>query len=355
MSLPELTVDLIKIRDNTRAVITLAAPFGIEIVGVTKSFLGEPRIAAAMLEGGIRVLADSRLENLTRLRQAFPLVPLMLLRLPALSQTKDVVDVADISLNSDLTVLKSLSEAAVRLGKTHGVILMVDLGDLREGVWPSAVPELFKQAAKLPGIQMRGIGVNMACYGGVIPTRENMIQLLDLAKKSEKLTGIAMEIVSGGNSAALPLLLNKQIPTGINQLRIGEGIVLGRETTERNIVPGAFTGAFVLRAEVIECYTKPTVPIGSLGQDAFGATPRFRNLGWRKRGILAIGRQDISPEALVPRNNRIAIFGASSDHLIVDLSEAPELQVGSVVEFDLLYGGLLGAMTSPYVNKVFYE
>lgn len=64
-----------------------------------------------------------------------------------------------------------------------------------------------------------------------------------------------------------------------------------------------------------------------------------------------MGRQDVPLEGLILRDQRLKIFGASSNHLFVDLTEAGELAVGSIVEFNLSYGGLLGAMTSPYVEK----
>jgi len=62
----------------------------------------------------------------------------MLLRLPALSGVDEVVESVDVSLNSELTVLAALSRAAVSRGRVHDVMLMVDLGDLREGIWPKS-------------------------------------------------------------------------------------------------------------------------------------------------------------------------------------------------------------------------
>lgn len=351
VSLPEIVTDLNKIRQNTEAVLVLAQPLGIEVVGVTKVFLGEPQIAEAMLQGGLRMLADSRLENLEKLRQVFPHTPLMLLRLPGISQVEATVRLADVSLNSELSILEALSQEASRQGKTHRVIIMVDLGDLREGVWPENLSEVIKDALALPGIRIDGLGVNLACYGGVIPSEKNLGQLVKLAVGLEEEFEMAFPVLSGGNSASLPLLMNKTLPVKVNQLRIGEGIALGRETVKRELLPGATGDTFILRAEILEAHEKPSVPIGEIGQDAFGEVPEFKDEGWQRRGILALGRQDIPPDGLIVRDSRLKIIGASSDHLIIDLSQAPELKVGSVVEFNLTYGGLLGAMTSPYVEK----
>lgn len=351
MHLPEIVIDLAKITKNVEAVKRMAAPHSVDIIGVTKVFLGEPKIAEAMLDGGIQMLADSRLENLRRLRTAFPATPLMLLRIPGLSQVDETVELANVSLNSDLDVLQALSRAALKRGQPHRVILMVDLGDLREGIWPEELPPLVSEVLKLEGLILDGLGVNLACYGGVIPTPENLSQLIELGSGIESTFGITLSVISGGNSASLPLLLEGNLPQRINQLRIGEGIALGCETVNRQMLPGAFSDAFVLRAEIVECYDKPTVPVGLIGQDAFGTIPKAVDEGRRRRAILALGRQDVPQEGLILRDTRLKIFGASSDHLIVDVTEAPELNVGSIVEFNLRYGGLLGAMTSPFVQK----
>lgn len=351
MALPEIVINLEKIKHNTQIVKALAEAAGIKVVAVTKGCLGDSRIAQAMLDGGAEMLADSRLENLARLRLALPGIPLMLLRIPGLSQAKDTVRLADVSLNSDLQVIKALAAEALRQGKTHRVILMVDLGDLREGIWPENLPGLLEESLALKGIEIEGIGANLACYGGVVPAKENMGQLELLVEDMEKRFGCTFKVISGGNSANLPLLLAGQEQGRVNQLRIGEGILLGCETVNRQLLPGAFPDAFMLRAEVVECYEKPTMPLGEMGQDAFGNLPQFIDEGWRRRGILALGRQDVPMEGLSPIDSRLKIFGGSSDHLLVDLTDTPELMVGSVVEFNVRYGALLGAMTSPFVQK----
>lgn len=351
MSLPEIVIDLAKITMNVEAIKRIANPYKVDVVGVTKVFSGEPKIAAAMLAGGIRMLADSRLENLARLKRAFPETPLMLLRLPGLSQVDETVALAEVSLNSNWEVLKALSQAALKRHKPHRVILMVDMGDLREGIWPEELPQLVAEVLPLKGLRLEGLGVNLACYGGVIPTTENLGHLVELATGLEREFGISLPVISGGNSASLSLLQSGSIPPQINQLRIGEGIVLGCETVNRQRLPGAFSDAFILRAEILESYDKPTVPIGSIGQDAFGQIPKFLDEGWRKRGLIALGRQDVPTEGLILRDTRLKIFGASSDHLIVDVTGVQDISVGSVVEFNLNYGGLLGAMTSPFVHK----
>ena len=73
--------------------------------------------------------------------------------------------------------------------------------------------------------------------------------------------------------------------------------------------------------------------------------------GNRRRAILALGQQDVEVTAIRP-NSKATVLGASSDHLLLDVTDV-HLEVGSEVRFDLGYGALLRAMTSPFVEKVY--
>lgn len=351
LSYPEVVIDQAKLTHNARALCNAAARQGIGIAGVTKACLAHKSVVKAMLDGGVSELADSRLENLKKLKDMQLPVPLMLLRIPGLSQIKETVELADTSLNSQFEVMAQLAEEAKRQGKVHKVVIMVDLGDLREGVLPKDLVKLAVQVNDMRGLQVRGIGANLTCYGGVIPSRENMLQLAELAMEVERETGKKIEVVSGGNSSSLRLLFKREMPQGITQLRIGEGILLGRETVRRTSLPDTYQDCFVLKAEVVEVQVKPSVPKGEIGQDAFGTVPLFPDRGPMVRAIVALGRQDTPPEGIFPLNHNLTIIGASSDHLIIDAGKKAGIRVGDIVRFGLNYAGLLGVMTSPYVHK----
>lgn len=347
---PKLLIDLGKLRENTRLLVDLCHRGGVEPVAVTKVVCGDPQVAQAMLDGGMQMLAESRLENARRLRQGGITVPLLLLRLPMPSQGAEVVRLFQCSLNSELSTIKVLNEAAAEAGLVHNIILMVDLGDLREGIWPDDLEATVKGIAPLNNIRLQGLGTNLTCYGGVIPTQDNLSRLLEYNSRAELFYPYPLPVISGGNSSSLPLLLAGQLPP-VTQLRLGESIVLGRETVARGHIPGAHLDCFQLRAEVIELKEKPSVPIGDVGQDAFGGTPVFEDRGIHRRAILALGRQDVAVDSLeAPHGTEI--LGASSDHLLVDVTEylAP-LAVGDCLTFNLGYGALLAAMTSAYVDK----
>jgi len=226
---------------------------------------------------------------------------------------------------------------------------MVELGDLREGIMPSDLEDNIKEVIALKGIKLAGIGTNLACFGGIKPDDEKMRYLSSIAENIEDMFKLKLEFISGGNSANYNWFLSTKDVGKINNLRIGESIFLGRETLDRKPIPELFTDAFTLTAEVIESKIKPSLPYGDVYQDAFGNTPKFNDRGLIKRVIFGIGLQDVLVSGLTPILN-IDILGASSDHIIVDAKQT-NLKVGNTVEFNLNYGALLSAMTSPYINK----
>jgi predicted amino acid racemase len=176
--LPRIEISLPQIRDNARMLSELYGQKGISIMGVSKAVLGEPSIVKAMIQGGARFIADSRIENIEKMKAAGISTQFVLLRTP-LSQAESVVRSADISLNTELDTLKKLSYYAKAGNKNHQVIVMVELGDLREGVLPIDLSEFIRQTISLSHIKIVGIGCNLACYGGVKPLIKTCMSYLN--------------------------------------------------------------------------------------------------------------------------------------------------------------------------------
>lgn len=352
MTTPRLQIDLKKIHHNTRQLVERLGSKGITVTGVTKVALGSPDIAKTLLSAGVQSIGDSRIENIQKMREAGISAEFILLRTPGISRAAEVVKYADLSLNTELKVIKILSKAAQKQKKTHRILLMVELGDLREGILPQDLDETVRQSIGLPGIHLSGIGTNLACLGGVKPDLQKMKQLSDLAQSLETKFDLKFETVSGGNSANFDWFFSAPDTGRINNLRLGESIFLGCETLNRNPIDGLHTDAIALITEVIESKLKPSVPSGEIGQDAFGNIPEFKDRGLIHHAILGIGRQDVEVSGLTPVTSELEVFGASSDHVIV-VSKQKQLQIGEEVSFRLSYGALLAAMTSPYVEKVY--
>jgi len=349
MLTPRIEIDLGKIAHNVKTLKELYGSKGIEVIGVTKVVCGDPNIADTLVKSGINILADSRITNIKRMRNAGVQTQFLLLRTPSLNQAEEVVKYTDISLNTELSVIKRLSKFAIENKSTHKIILMVELGDLREGIMPLDLDSTIKQVLELKGIELVGLGTNLACFGGIEPDKEKMDYLSAIARDAEVKFGLKLAFISGGNSANYNWFMSTNDIGEINNLRLGESIYLGCETLHRKPIPGLFTDAFTLVAEVIESNIKPSLPFGKISQDAFGNVPEFKDQGLINRAILDVGLQDIQLLGLTPRSD-VDILGASSDHIIVNTKNI-ELKVGNELEFDLNYGALLSAMTSPYVIK----
>ncbi|MGE5704638.1 MAG: alanine/ornithine racemase family PLP-dependent enzyme [Clostridia bacterium] len=343
-----------KLLENVQLLNQTCRQAGIDWIPVTKLVCAEEAIVASLYKAGIRSFADSRWQNLKKIKEQHSDVQTLMLRLPSLSNVAETVRWADMSLVSELATIRALHEEALRQQKRHRIILMVDLGDRREGVMPEDVLSLGKEIVGLSATEWYGIGVNLTCLGGVIPTPEVMAELVEWKIAVEEQLGHQLQLVSGGNSSSLPLLLDRTMPAGITNLRLGEALFMGRETAYGERIPGMHDDVFRLEAEVIECKEKPSMPRGLIGMDSFGQKPVIVDKGIRRRAILAIGQQDIPVSELVltPEWAGIEIIGASSDHLLVDVTDSSHpVEVGSILSFTLSYRGLLAAMTSPYLDK----
>jgi len=347
---PRLEIDLKKIHHNAHTLVDRLALRGISVTGVTKAALGSPAIAATLLRAGIGTIGDSRIENIESMRIGQPKVPMTLIRSPMLSQAQRVVTHANVSYNTEIEVIRRLSFEAQQAQCRHGVILMVELGDLREGIMPDDLIDHVRETLSLPNIDLRGIGTNLACRSGVSPDAQNMTMLTDLAELIESTFDVSLAIVSGGNSANLQWALSDEKIGRINDLRLGESILLGCETLHRQSIDGLYTDAITLTAEVIEAKVKPTLASGTIAQNAFGQTLVVADRGQVAQFILALGRQDTDHEGLVPIAG-ISVMESSSDHLILE-SDNIDLSVGTEVSFQLNYSALVRSMTCPLVNKV---
>lgn len=343
-----VTIDLDQIGSNASELIGRLGRSGVAVTGVTKAVLGMPEYARTLVAAGVVRLGDSRIENIERLRAGGVATTTVLLRSPMCSQVDRVVRSADISMNTEPSVLRALSAAAGRASRRHGVILMVELGDLREGIVPSDVHSMVEAALLLPDLVLSGIGTNLACRSGIVPDDRNMAQLSVIADEVEKAFGISLEIVSGGNSANLDWLESTADVGRVNDLRLGEAILLGREPLHRRPIPGLHVDAFVVWGEVIESRCKPSLPWGTVGEAAFGDPGPTVDRGDIWQTIVALGRQDVDPDGLTPPDGT-TVLAASSDHLVL---ETPERATpGDSIALRPDYSALLRAMTSPHLAQ----
>lgn len=354
---PVLEVDLKKLYNNTKIVTQVCAENGIKVAGIIKGFGGITEGAFEMAEGGCVQIGSSRIEQLKSLKDKGMKTPLLLVRIPMACEIEDVVKYSDMCLVSEKETLAMINEEAILQNKKYKAILMYDLGDLREGVFTrKELVELAKYTEyELQNIELEGIGSNLSCYGSVAPTTKNLTELSEAAVEIETKLGRTLNIVSGGGTTTLPLLMRGGVPEKINHLRIGEGIANTQDLPLYwdTYIEGLDPDTFILKAQIIEINEKPTHPIGELMVNAFGEHAHYDDKGVRKRAIVALGNQDVGDSSkLVSRDKGVKVLGASSDHTILDIHDSKEhYKLGDIVEFNVLYQAMLFTSLSHFVNK----
>ena len=359
---PQLEIDLKKLRYNAREVVNRCRRCGIDVCGVTKCYWSDPKIAQTYLDAGAKHLGTSRLSQIRKMREAGLQTEYLLLRVPQMCELGEVAELADYSLQSDLDVMKALNHECEKRDVVHNVIVMADLGDLREGFWDKdeMVDACVFVDRSLHNLHLAGIGVNLGCYGAIQPTPEKMTDLIAIARRIEERIGRPLEIISGGATSTFSLVHWDTIPAGINHVRIGEGVALAYDLPYIwgiKDMDYLYCDAFTLKAQVLEVRGKASYPQGKFCIDCFGDVPTFEDRGFRKRALLGVGRADVGTvEKLRPRLKGVEVLGGSSDHLIVDIEDCERpIKPGDMLEFDMCYATIVGGTISPDVEKVYID
>ena len=338
---PELIIKTSFIKHNAALLVARAGLGGMELCGVAKGFSGIPACAGALIEAGCSSVGVSRVRQLKSIKDYDSGITTLLTRIPMLSEVEEIVSYCDVSLNSELEVLRALSDEAVRQRKVHKVIIMKDIGDLREGYISEEefIKACLEVENSMSGLNLYGIGANYNCYGSVSASYENTYCLVALAQKIEEKICRHLSVTSVGGSAILNLIYRGELPKGINHLRSGISIitkadyVLESDIDDRKI-------PFILRAEIVEFKNKPTLPQGKSGFAALNESRKYVDLGIRKRAIVAIGSHDIGVGGgtITAIDKDIKIWASSSDHTILDMEDCrKDYKIGDYVEFTINY------------------
>lgn len=372
---PRLVIDIKKLEDNVKTLAAITKDDGnCSLMIVTKGLCADLEMVKMLAKRPeVDFVADSRIKNIKSyskiVRDAGKKT--VLIRIPMLSEVDEIVKHVDVCFNSEMETVRAIDKAAAKEGKVQDVLLMIDLGDLREGIFFENEDEILKDAMEIKdmkNVNLYGIGVNLTCYGAIIPKHENLSKLVEIARKIEAKTGLKLEMVSGGNSSSIYLIesdkmprigrmpKDEKMPEGINNLRLGEAFLLGNDTAYETEIQNTHHDAIKLQAQIVELKEKPSLPIGEVGVDAFGEKPYYEDKGIMKRAIIAVGKQDTDLGSMTPVDERIEIMGGSSDHIILDLTACNgDYKLGDIVEFTVGYGGMLKLVTSPYVDRIYVE
>ncbi|WP_246577881.1 alanine/ornithine racemase family PLP-dependent enzyme [Clostridium psychrophilum] len=356
---PMLEINLKKIHENIKTMVDLCGVAGISIAGVVKGFNAIPEVTKQFVDAGCKYIASSRLDQIIKLKKYGIEKPFMMIRIPMFSEIKELVKYASVSLNSEMETLNMIQRECELQGKSHKAILMFDLGDLREGVFNQ---EEFINLAEhvenhLENVELYGVGTNLGCYGSIMPTEKNLGRLCTIAEIIESKINRRLEIISGGATSSLPLLIDGKMPSRVNNLRLGEGILLAEDLEKfwGYSMKHMHKDTFVLKAQVVEVKNKPTYPVGNIFIDAFGTKPTYEDRGIRKRALLAVGKQDFGlHDKLIPQKQGVKIVGSSSDHLIVDIEDCNvETKLGDILKFSMYYPPMMYLSENEGIPKIF--
>lgn len=350
-----LTMNRKKLRENHEFLTKQMADNNIEWAIVTKLLCGTVAFLKEVMSLGNHAYCDSRLSNLATIRGINPNAETIYIKPPAHENVEDVIDYANISFNTEFSTLKQLSDMAVSKGKTHGVIIMIELGDLREGIMGDHLIDFYQKIFQLPNIDVVGLGTNLNCLHGVMPSADKLIQLSLYAQMIELKFGKKLKYISGGTSVVIPLINEKQLPKGINHFRIGETLYYGVDLFEEKKIEGMHDDVFELHSQIIEITKKPMIPIGETAANPSG---ELFDIDEEKRGLesyralIDVGLLELDKRYLEPEDLDIEVIGASSDMMAIDLGTNPKnYKTGDYLQFKTPYMGALGLMNSPYIVK----
>lgn len=365
MNFPRLLIDLDRLEQNARHQREIFKAHGVSVVGVNKVFSGLLPPALCLERAGYEVVAESRIRCLQKLSSLK--IKKCLLRTPALNEMEDCIRWSDISLHGQYESVQALSVACERMNRKHEVLFMIDMGDLREGLWFEDYEKIRSDLEKiiaLPKIALYGLGANFSCFGAIKPTKKNNEQFVAIARRLEKDLQFIIPHLSGGNCTSYSLFEKGELPRDINHLRIGGLHLFGIDYINFKYVDGfhhsqmpikrVCSPLYKLQAQIIEIGKKPSLPVGESGLNAFLQPKSFIDKGIRKRAILNLGRLDVAYENFWPIDTQVEVLGQSSDHTIIDIEDAKQAyKLGDVVEFELDYTGLLFASQAPSIEKAY--
>ncbi len=344
-----------KLAKNYKYLDQLFKENNIEWAVVTKLLCGSELYLRELIKHNPIELCDSRVSNLKVIKSIDPSIQTVYIKPPAKGSIEDIIRYADVSFNTESETIRMLSEEAKRQGKTHKIIIMIELGDLREGVMGEHVTEFYGSVFEMDNIEVTGIGTNLTCLHGVLPSQDKLIQLVLYKQLIEATFNQKIPWVTGGTTVVIPLLLNKQIPLDVNHFRVGEALFFGTNMLTNAPMEHMEQDVFRLFAEIIEITEKPKVPIGYMAENPSGEMLEVDEEDYGKtsyRAILDIGLLDISTDFLIPEDPNISFVGASSDMVVIDLGKTSRhYKVGDTISFKLKYMGALSLLNSDYVEQ----
>lgn len=362
----ELIIETQRIQENIKRLSSFFGDHGIYWSLVTKVFSGDIEFLQHILTDevieNIYSVGDSRLTSLKNLKKVNPHMRTIYIKPPAITYAEDIVRYADISLNSSFETIMALNEEAIKQNKIHQVIIMIELGELREGVNLDDFMGFYESVFHLPNIDVIGIGSNLGCMYGIEPSYEKLMELSKYRREISKKFNKELKLLSGGSSITLPLIETGQVPKDVNHFRVGEAAFFGVSPLKNEPFLDLHTDTFEFDANIIELEEKKLVPDGTISDGNIGHTADFDEADAHKttfKAILDFGILDVDVKDLETKEDGIEFVGVTSDMLVLDIGEnenpdgTQRFHTGDKIRFTCNYMAVARLLNSKFIDKRF--
>ena len=327
----QLKVNLSKIKYNAYILNTLLKQHHIHFTPVLKCVAGDRKIVETLKSVGLTHFADARINNILKSKDDD--ITYMMIRTANHQELEDIVQCVDTSIQTELDTIRQINEIASKQKVKHKILLMVDWKDSREGVLTYDVLAYIREIINMHHIHLEGLAFNFMCFNEIAPTEEDVEMINQFVNSVEKASHLKFKTISGGNSSMLLQMLYNDLGK-MNDLRIGETLFRGVETTTNQHLDTLYQNAIILDTEIVEI--KPRININN-GQQYLQA-------------ILDIGNLDTNVDDIKPLYHNVDVLGATSDHLMIDLLNNDHYQIGDKIQFSLGYKALAQSMFMSHLN-----
>lgn len=331
-----LQINLSKIQYNAKVLLSTLAEHDINFTPVIKCVAGDKRIIEVLKNIGLTHFAEARIDNITKTTDED--ISFTIIRNANQSELADVVLKCKMSIQTEMATIRKINNIAKKYNTKHHILLMVDWKDAREGILTYDVINYIQEILTMHNVCLSGLAFNFMCFNAISPNDSDIEMINQFVTSVENEVGFHFKIISGGNSSMLPQMFYNDLGM-INDLRIGETLFRGVDTTTDKPIATLFQNAITMEAEIVEI--KPRLDIAS-GRNYLQA-------------ILDIGYLDTYVDELVPLNSNVTVLGATSDHVMIDLQNCDHFQVGDKIDFSLGYRALAQSMYADNVPKNYIE
>ncbi len=331
------------IAENTQKVLSLASREGMGLSVVTKFCLSDAFMLDLLAENGISSIAEANMASFSRAEcsRLNLKTGVIKTRLSDINTIHGGGFVPYVLYVSDEVLLRAV--AALPGNKKPRVFLIAEIGDFRDGFY---LDDMRGVLERNPNANICGISANFGCLSGKMPTIE---QIAEIRRTADDLR---LSEVSIGGTVVYALLKSGAFKGLATQVRMGEALFFGYDSSSGTPLEGLKRGAFTLYGEILEIREKDVVPPSGGGLNAFGGSPAPRPYGRRRCAVMDFGALVSLSGDLVPLDPDVVFCGQTYDFTVADITNSTEsYYTGGFMPFCAEYAACARAFMNPFVEK----